>query len=121
MSEKTSRSGYGTGRGHLCGRIQVRQGAKGLLLLRKMQPCAERPYRAIAYPVLPALYILLALAVAVILLLSRETGTQALVGLLIVCIGLPVYLFTSSGAVLREMPRATPTKLPAQVLITDRS
>lgn len=63
----------------------------GLFVLRKTQPHAERPYRAIGYPVLPALYILLALAVAVILLLSPETRTQALAGLLIVFIGVPVY------------------------------
>jgi APA family basic amino acid/polyamine antiporter len=63
----------------------------GLFVLRKTRPDAERPYRALGYPVLPALYIILALAVAVTLLLAPATRTQALAGLLIVFIGIPVY------------------------------
>jgi APA family basic amino acid/polyamine antiporter len=60
-------------------------------VLRRTRPDAERPYRAVGYPVLPALYIILALAVAVTLLLAPATRTQALAGLLIVFIGIPVY------------------------------
>jgi APA family basic amino acid/polyamine antiporter len=63
----------------------------GLFVLRRTRPDAERPYRALGYPVLPALYIILALAVAVTLLLAPATRTQALAGLLIVFIGIPVY------------------------------
>ena len=51
----------------------------------------ERPYRAIGYPVLPALYILLASTVSIILLLAPQTRTQALFGLVLVLIGIPVY------------------------------
>jgi APA family basic amino acid/polyamine antiporter len=70
----------------------------GLFVLRKTRPDAERPYHAVGYPVLPALYIILALAVAVVLLLSKDTRTQALAGLLIVFIGIPVYFIWRGAA-----------------------
>ena len=63
----------------------------GLFILRRTQPDAERPYRAIGYPVLPALYIALASAVAVILLIAERTRTEAVGGLVLVLIGVPVY------------------------------
>jgi len=63
----------------------------GLFILRRTHPEIERPYRAFGYPVLPALYILLAGAVAIILLLAPQTRTQALFGLVLVLIGIPVY------------------------------
>jgi basic amino acid/polyamine antiporter, APA family len=63
----------------------------GLFILRRKHPEIERPYRAVGYPVLPALYILLAGAVSIILLLAPQTRTQALSGLVIVLIGIPVY------------------------------
>jgi uncharacterized membrane protein len=44
------------------------------------------------------LYILLALAVAVTLLLADKTRTQALAGLLIVFIGVPVYFLWRGAA-----------------------
>ena len=70
----------------------------GLFVLRKTRPDAEPPYHAVGYPVLPALYIILALAVAVVLLLSKDTRTQALAGLLIVFIGIPVYFIWRGAA-----------------------
>ncbi len=63
----------------------------GLFLLRAKRPDAERPYRAVGYPVLPALYLTLAAAVAVILLIAPKTRTEALSGLVLVLIGIPVY------------------------------
>lgn len=63
----------------------------GLFILRNKHPEIERPYRAVGYPVLPALYVLLAGAVAIILLLAPQTRTQAFSGLVIVLIGIPVY------------------------------
>ena len=65
----------------------------GIFVLRKKQPAAERPYKAFGYPVLPALYILAAATINVVLLLY-QTKT-ALVGLFIVLIGVPVYWFWS--------------------------
>jgi len=63
----------------------------GLFILRRKMPDAERPYRALGYPVLPALYIVLAGAVSVILLIASQTRTQAFFGLVLVLIGVPVY------------------------------
>jgi basic amino acid/polyamine antiporter, APA family len=63
----------------------------GLFRLRKLRPDAERPYRALGYPFLPALYIFLATAIAVILLIADKTRAQALSGLVIVLLGVPVY------------------------------
>jgi basic amino acid/polyamine antiporter, APA family len=64
----------------------------GLFILRKKLPDAPRPYRAIGYPGLPALYIVLASAVAVILLIADKTRTQAISGLVLVLLGVPVFL-----------------------------
>ena len=63
----------------------------GLFILRAKRPDAERPYRAVGYPVLPALYMTLAAAVAVILLIAPKTRTEALSGLVLVVIGIPVF------------------------------
>jgi APA family basic amino acid/polyamine antiporter len=63
----------------------------GLFRLRKLRPDAERPYRALGYPVLPGLYIILAATIAIILLIADKTRAQALSGLVIVLIGVPVY------------------------------
>jgi APA family basic amino acid/polyamine antiporter len=70
----------------------------GLFVLRVKRPDIERPYRAFGYPVLPALYIVLAAAVAIILLISDKTRAQALSGLVIVLIGLPVYFLWRGAA-----------------------
>ena len=61
----------------------------GLFLLRWKQPELPRPYRAIAYPVLPALYLAAAIFFDVQLLrfLPQYTGA----GLSIVLIGVPVF------------------------------
>jgi APA family basic amino acid/polyamine antiporter len=63
----------------------------GLFILRSKRPDAERPYRAIGYPVLPALYIVLAVTIAIVLLISDKTRAQAESGLVLVAIGIPVF------------------------------
>ena len=63
----------------------------GLFRLRQLRPDAERPYKVVGYPVLPALYIILASAIAVILLIANQTRAQAISGLVIVLLGVPVY------------------------------
>jgi len=68
----------------------------GIFVLRKKRPQADRPYKAFGYPVIPALYILAAATINLVLLLY-QTKT-ALVGLVIVLIGVPVYWFWSRGA-----------------------
>ena len=61
----------------------------GLFILRRQQPDAERPYRAVGYPGLPALYIVGATAIMLSLLAYKTQTTWP--GLLIVLAGLPVY------------------------------
>jgi basic amino acid/polyamine antiporter, APA family len=63
----------------------------GLFILRSKRPDIPRPYKAIGYPVLPALYIALAVGVMALILLHPTSSTQALFGLVLVLIGIPVY------------------------------
>ncbi|MBA4071557.1 MAG: amino acid transporter [Gemmatimonas sp.] len=70
----------------------------GLFVLRVKRPDEPRPYRAVGYPVLPALYVLAATGVAVTLLVAAKTRVQSLTGLLIVLLGIPVYLWWHRGA-----------------------
>jgi APA family basic amino acid/polyamine antiporter len=61
----------------------------GIFILRKKQPNVERPYKAFGYPILPLLYIFLAVSIALILLLYKPEYTWP--GLIIVLLGIPVY------------------------------
>ncbi|MFA5782243.1 MAG: amino acid permease [Bacteroidales bacterium] len=61
----------------------------GLFILRKTRPDAERPYKAFGYPVLPALYIILALALCIDLLIYKPNYTWP--GIIIVLLGIPAY------------------------------
>jgi len=61
----------------------------GIFILRKKKPAAERPYKAFGYPVLPILYIILALTISIILLIFKPQFTWP--GLIIVLLGIPVY------------------------------
>jgi APA family basic amino acid/polyamine antiporter len=63
----------------------------GIFILRRKYPDAERPYRALAYPFLPALYILIAGAICVILLITKPQNTWS--GVFIVLLGVPVYFW----------------------------
>ena len=62
----------------------------GLFVLRRAQPDAPRPYRAFGYPVLPALYIMMAAWICVVLLRYKPQYTWP--GLILVVLGVPVYL-----------------------------
>jgi len=70
----------------------------GLFILRRTRPDADRPYKAFGYPVLPALYIVLAAAVAIILLIADKSRAQALSGLVIVILGVPVFFLWRGAA-----------------------
>jgi APA family basic amino acid/polyamine antiporter len=61
----------------------------GLFVLRRTQPNLDRPYKALGYPVLPALYIVAAGLIEVLLLLYKPSYTWP--GLIIVLLGIPVY------------------------------
>lgn len=60
-----------------------------LFVLRAKRPDAERPYKAIGYPVLPAIYILMAAWICIVLLRYKPQYTWP--GLLLVLLGVPVY------------------------------
>lgn len=62
----------------------------GLFVLRVRRPTAERPYRALGYPILPGLYVGLCVAVMLDLLIVKPVYTWP--GLLLVLTGVPVYL-----------------------------
>jgi APA family basic amino acid/polyamine antiporter len=61
----------------------------GLFVLRASRPDLPRPYRAFGYPVLPALYLVMALFIEVQLLRYKPQYTWP--GLIIVLLGVPVY------------------------------
>jgi basic amino acid/polyamine antiporter, APA family len=65
----------------------------GLFVLRVKQPEASRPYKALGYPVLPALYIVMASWICIVLLRYKPQYTWP--GLVLVLLGIPVYLFWS--------------------------
>jgi APA family basic amino acid/polyamine antiporter len=61
----------------------------GIFRLRRTRPDADRPYRAFGYPVVPALYILGAATILIVLFVYRTSTTWP--GLIIVLLGVPVY------------------------------
>ncbi len=60
-----------------------------VFVLRVKQPNAERPYKALGYPIVPALYCIGATVILVVLFVYQTTATWP--GLLIVLTGVPVY------------------------------
>jgi APA family basic amino acid/polyamine antiporter len=74
----------------------------GLFVLRYKRPDAERPYRAIGYPILPAIYIVMALFIDVVLLRYKPQYTWP--GLIIVLLGIPVYLIWSRRSAAVQNP-----------------
>jgi len=61
----------------------------GLFVLRRTRPTMERPYRAIGYPILPALYIAAGVLIEGLLLAYKPNYTWP--GLILVLLGVPVY------------------------------
>jgi basic amino acid/polyamine antiporter, APA family len=63
----------------------------GLFILRRTKPDMPRPYRTVAYPVLPALYLALTVVVMFFILASPTTRQDAILGLVLVVLGVPIY------------------------------
>ena len=61
----------------------------GIFLLRRKQPDVERPYRAFGYPIVPALYVVGATVILLVLFMYQTATTWP--GLIIVLSGVPVY------------------------------
>ena len=66
----------------------------GLFILRKKRPDAERPYKAFGYPFVPAIYIIGAATIALVLLFYQTNTSWP--GLVIVLTGVPVYFIWRS-------------------------
>lgn len=74
-----------------------------LFVLRRTRPDAERPYRTLGYPIVPALYLVLCLLLMADLLIVKPVFTWP--GLILVLMGIPVYFGwrkLASGGGLRE-------------------
>ena len=67
-----------------------------LFYLRKKEPETPRLYKAFGYPFIPALYILIAGAICIDLLIYKPT--DSFLGLLIMSMGIPVYYFFTKHA-----------------------
>jgi APA family basic amino acid/polyamine antiporter len=61
----------------------------GIFVLRIKRPDSERPYKALGYPVVPGLYVIMAAFILIILLIYKPMYTWP--GLIIVLLGVPVY------------------------------
>ncbi len=61
----------------------------GLFVLRWKRPDAERPYRTLGYPIMPAVYVVLCAVIMLNLLIVKPMYTWP--GLIIVLTGIPVY------------------------------
>jgi APA family basic amino acid/polyamine antiporter len=68
--------------------------------LRKTMPDVPRPYRTFGYPIVPALYIVAAAVIMVVLLIYRPATTWP--GFVIVLLGIPVFALLRGRA--REQP-----------------
>jgi APA family basic amino acid/polyamine antiporter len=66
----------------------------GIFVLRRRQPDAERTYKAFGYPILPAIYIILAL-VFCIALIEQEPFYSGIAAI-IVLVGIPLYYIALS-------------------------
>ncbi|SHM08970.1 amino acid/polyamine/organocation transporter, APC superfamily [Chitinophaga jiangningensis] len=66
----------------------------GIFVLRSKRPDIERPYKAFGYPVLPVIYIVVALGLALLLLMFETRYT--LPGLGIILMGVPLYYLAMS-------------------------
>lgn len=61
----------------------------GIFILRKKRPELDRPYKAFGYPIIPFIYIIIASAICVALLITRFSTCGW--GVLIMLAGIPVY------------------------------
>ncbi len=96
---KTDATGTVTGYGNLYGNLldYVISAAlifyiltiTGIFVLRRKRPDAERPYKAFGYPIVPALYIVGASVILLVLFIYQTATTWP--GLLIVLAGVPIY------------------------------
>ena len=84
----------------------------GIFILRKKAPGVERPYKAFLYPVLPAIYIVLAVVFCVALIIQSPQYSTG--GLIIVLMGIPLYyIAVAAGRAPKTEGAAGPADGPA--------
>ena len=67
----------------------------GIFRLRRKEPGLERPYKAFGYPVLPAIYIVLAIVFCIALIIQKPVYARW--GAIIVLLGIPLYYIALSS------------------------
>jgi APA family basic amino acid/polyamine antiporter len=75
-----------------------------VFVLRRKFPNAERPYKTLGYPVMPLIFVLVALWLTINTLMNRPA--ESLVGLLLIALGLPIYFYYRSTSTTRTQPEA---------------
>ncbi len=84
----------------------------GIFVLRRKRPEAERPYKAFGYPIVPALYIVGASVILLVLFIYNTATTWP--GLIIVLTGVPVYfLWRRSDAAMAAAAAETTSQTTA--------
>lgn len=68
----------------------------GIFILRKTRPDIPRPYKAIGYPILPAIYMLMGISFCVLLIIYKPQFTWP--GLIITLLGIPLYFIAVRNA-----------------------
>ncbi len=68
----------------------------GIFILRKTKPDLPRPYKAIGYPILPAIYMLMGISFCVLLIIYKPQFTWP--GLIITLLGIPLYYIAVRNA-----------------------
>jgi APA family basic amino acid/polyamine antiporter len=74
----------------------------GIFILRVKRPDVERPYKAIGYPILPAIYIIMGIAFCILLCIYK--WQYPVYGLVIVLIGIPLYYISQRNVKHEDKP-----------------
>lgn len=88
----------------------------GLFILRKKRPDAQRPYKALGYPFIPAIYIIAATVICAVLLIYKPS--TSIPGLIIVLTGVPVFFIWQSMGAKNYVPTKTEEK-PAEIPVAE--
>jgi APA family basic amino acid/polyamine antiporter len=77
-----------------------------VIVLRRKRPDLPRPYKTLGYPVLPVLFVI----VAILLVLSTlfDSPRESLLGLVFILLGLPFYFYWK-----QRRPQETGGDLPS--------
>ncbi len=79
--------------------------AAAVIVLRRKRPEMERPYRALGYPVMPVLFVLVASGLIAATLV--QSPRESVMGILLILAGLPFYYYWSRRKKEHERPKST--------------